>query len=115
MKRCIYATIAKTRSSNTSERVSDNMASLNSTIQIVNEVRPCVVKGKEAYFHQWGEIRELVDASAPLGGHGGRIISQTVGIIEYKEDGTVRECYPSEIRFTDGINEKPKYLFRSEI
>lgn len=60
------------------------MASINSTITIKMEYRPCIVKRKNALFHTW------------IGGQ----VSQLLGVIEY-EDGTVHECYPNEIVFVD--------------
>ena len=65
--------------------------------------RRCTVKGKKAIFHTWAEISKVVPPSNMIGGHAGGVVKQTVAIIEYEEDGTVHECYPNEIRFTDNI------------
>jgi hypothetical protein len=64
-------------------------------------LRKCIVKNKQAYFHRWAEISKIVTPSMLAGRHNGGVIKQTVGIIEYVVDGTVHECYPNEIRFTE--------------
>jgi hypothetical protein len=69
------------------------------------ELRKCIVKDRPAYFHKWSDKSEIVPPSHMIGGHGGRVITLTVGIVEY-EDGTVHECYPSEVRFTDRDNKE---------
>lgn len=51
-------------------------------IEINYKLRPCIVNGQKALFHCWENL------------------SHTVGIIE-REDGTIHECYPDEIRFVD--------------
>lgn len=51
-------------------------------IEIKQSLRPCIVNGQKALFHCWENN------------------SYTFGIIE-REDGTVHECYPDEIRFVD--------------
>jgi hypothetical protein len=64
------------------------------------DLRPCIVKlpndpnnlEVDAHFHRWIEKREVI---AP-----GGIVTYTVGIIEYG-DGTIDECHPKNIKFTD--------------
>lgn len=68
-------------------------------------VRKCIVKNKEAHFHRWAEVSKVVAPSMFAGGHDGGVIKLTVGIIEYIDDGTVHECYPSEIRFLESEEE----------
>ena len=62
-------------------------------------LRKCVVKGRVCFFHRWSDKSEIVPPSPMAGGHAGGVINLTVGIVEYKEDGTVHEFYPHEIRF----------------
>lgn len=64
-----------------------------------DKLRICFVKGKKAYFHCWEDKSKIIEPSVLVGGHGGGVIRTTLGIIEYLEDGSVRECYPNEIVF----------------
>lgn len=77
------------------------MAKLNPGVTLQIETRPCKVKDKNAFFHRWSDISRVISPSVMVGGHPGGVVSKTVGIIEYVEDGTVHECYPDEIRFLD--------------
>lgn len=70
-------------------------------IHIKNETRPCYYEGERAIFHRWGERREMLMESPLVGGHPAGIIAATFAIIEL-EDGTVKEVFPSKIRFADG-------------
>jgi hypothetical protein len=72
------------------------------------ELRKCIVGGKAAYFHRWAEVSEIVPPSPMVGGHNGGVLRRTFGIIEYQEDGVVKECYPSEIRFLNVPPEEEK-------
>lgn len=85
------------------------MAGLNGEIIIrTSEFRPCFVKGKKALFHCWEPKMQVVGESMLRGGHSAGQLAATFGIVEY-EDGTVRECYPHEIRFCD--NKLEEYHF----
>jgi len=66
-----------------------------------NKLRMCIVKNKKAFFHKWSDIRKIIDPSPMVGGQMGGVISFTVGIIEYEDDGTIHEAHPYEIRFID--------------
>jgi hypothetical protein len=63
-------------------------------------LRPCEVRidklTVDAYFHTW------CNKSQPtyIPGWPDQIVNYTVGIIEY-EDGTIDECHPKNIKFTD--------------
>lgn len=84
------------------------MASL-SNIEIVKELRPCIVNGKKALFHTWEQKSEIVETNPILGDYiGGGIISWVAGIIE-TEDGQVIRVHPSSIRFVD--NKIQEYAF----
>lgn len=63
-------------------------------------LRSCIVVDKKAYFHRWIDKSKIIDPSPMIGGHNGGVIKFTVGLVEY-EDGSVHECYPHEIKFTD--------------
>ena len=71
-------------------------------MKIVHELRPCKVairKGGEEYnalFHTWMNWAEL--------GH-----AETYGIVE-KEDGTVVQVYPVQIRFIDSAMEDYSFV-----
>ena len=69
-------------------------------MKIEFELRPCLIKGKRAWFHRWNEVRQVVPPSNMVSGHCGGVVSQTFAIVEL-EDGTVKECYPYEIKFLD--------------
>ena len=112
----------------------DDMAALYGKITNGIEYRPCMVhipekrknyqtKGDnlnvydkviepehdiKALFHCWSHKSELVGESPCYGGHPAGQISETFGIVEY-EDGTIREVYPSQIRFLD--NAMSEYAF----
>lgn len=55
------------------------------------EVRPCLVNGNEAYFHQWAQNSEYVP--------GRGIITYPVAIIEYADNGMVFFVCPDETEF----------------
>ncbi len=61
-------------------------------------MRKCIVKGRDAYFHQWG-----VESGEFGHQHNGSYScnSSTVGIIEYTVDGTVATVSPETIKFSE--------------
>lgn len=88
-----------------------------------NRLRLCMVERKEhsyigrklqetrrweekALFHRWVEERQLVDASAMIGGHPGGEIATTLAIVEYM-DGRVEKVLPGRIRFLDTKDNMP--------
>ena len=77
------------------------MASFNPKVEIEYTIRQCKVKGKNAFFHRWAEVSDVIMPSAMVGGHSGGEVKKTLGIIEYVDDGVVCECYPHEIQFLD--------------
>lgn len=76
------------------------MAEAGTKIVFMTEKRPCIVWGKNALFHRWSNVSDVVAPSLLKGGHGGGVIAYTVGIVEF-EDGFVSEVRPSDIRFID--------------
>ena len=72
------------------------------------ELRSCIVRypnnektiSRNAYFHKWCDRSKIVDPSPLIGGHHGGIIQYTTAIVEY-EDGSIDECSPHCIIFTD--------------
>lgn len=58
-------------------------------------------KIERALFHCWEQRSEVIPPSPMVGGHSGGVVSLNLGIIE-REDGTIHEAYPEEIRFIDG-------------
>lgn len=72
------------------------------------DLRPGIVKLEkdknkfevDAYFHRWYDKSKVIEPSLLVGGGSGGIINYVVGIIEY-EDGTIDECLPKNIKFTD--------------
>lgn len=70
-------------------------------IQIEHELRPCIVNQQRALFHCWERKSEIIPPSPMVGGHSGGVVNLNLGIIE-REDGTIHEAYPEEIRFIDG-------------
>lgn len=75
---------------------------LSPKIEIQFATRPCMVMmdGKEhpAIFHRW------IDEAEFSGGHPNVQLWLVLGIVEL-HDGTVMECYPSQIQFTDCLGE----------
>lgn len=71
------------------------------TIKIEFNLRPCIVGHQRALFHCWEQRSEVILPSPMVGGHSGGVVSLNLGIIE-REDGTIHEAYPEEIRFIDG-------------
>ena len=65
-----------------------------------DKLRLCIVAGKKAFFHRWGDVAEPIPPSALSGGHPGGQFWKVFGIVEY-EDGSVEMVYPSKICFTD--------------
>ena len=74
-------------------------------MKIETELRPCLINGKKALFHNWSNKSQIVDPLPMIGGHNGGVLEYTVGIIEY-EDGQVCECMPSQIKFIDSKMEQ---------
>ena len=106
------------------------MGSLANTITITQELRPCYVDGKKAFFHRWAEqdkVNKKLSVNAPhaeykiqhlLEEYEQRHIlpsccdviktTTTVAIIEY-EDGSVAEVEPIRVKFAD--NKIKEYAF----
>jgi hypothetical protein len=71
-------------------------------------LRPCNVnyeiKGekisRKAYFHQWCSRSDILTPSPMVGGRPGGVLMYVTGLVEY-EDGSVAECSPKSIIFTD--------------
>lgn len=68
-------------------------------------LRPCLVEGKKALFHEWVRHSDVIEPSPMRGGHPGGTVAYTLGLIEY-EDGTVAETVPHKIKFIDSIMEE---------
>lgn len=68
-------------------------------------MRKCIVKGKEYYFHMWGNTPDLSNNPDT------DLVTYTVGIIESVDDGQVRTCFPYEIMFL----EKPESDIRTTV
>lgn len=84
------------------------MASADIVIR-TSEYRPCVVGKRKGWFHCWEHKASVVGESFLRGGHSAGQISMTLGIVEF-EDGTIEECAPYRIRFTDAA--RPELLFK---
>lgn len=74
------------------------MASLSNVIIIKHELRPCIVKGKKALFHEWSHISQIREAM--LRGSVPGVVSETFGIVEY-ESGVIERVLPCDITFCD--------------
>lgn len=61
-------------------------------------LRMCEVGGRNAYFHKWVEKSQIIPPSSMVGGHGGGVVTSSLGIVEF-EDGTVEEHFPHTIIF----------------
>lgn len=80
---------------------------MNSRIDIEYALRPCIVTGKEnaknALFHRWVDVAEVIPPSPLRGGHGGGQLWAVYGLVEY-EDGSVQKVFPERIRFIDRMH-----------
>ena len=78
-------------------------------LEITESLRRCEVDGKAALFHRWCDISEIVPPSVMVGGHGGGVVQDTFGIVEYL-DGSVARVKPERIVFiteaADNLEEK---------
>ena len=63
-------------------------------------MRICLVKNREAIFHCWEQVSEVMQPSLMRGGNFGGTLRYTVGIVEYK-DGKVDRVAPDDIVFQD--------------
>lgn len=88
------------------------MATVNDTITISRERRPCYVDGERALFHCWEQYSEIVAPSIAVGGHNGGEIRRVYGIVEF-QDGKIGEYVPCKIRFADG-GEFDEYEWREQ-
>ena len=78
----------------------------NRRVTMNNELRLCVISYKarqcctnlKGYFHRWEDISHIVPPSPVVGGHNGGVEQRVFAIVEL-EDGTVKEVYPTQIRF----------------
>ena len=80
---------------------------MNSRIDIEFTLRPCIVRGEEsaknALFHRWVDVAEVIPPSPIRGGHGGGQLWCVYGIVEF-EDGSVQKVFPERIRFIDRMH-----------
>ncbi len=74
-------------------------------------MRTCKVKGRKATFHKWSHKAWPVEAGLTVGSHRGGQMELDVAIIEY-EDGSVAECNPCEVTFTDTMEKGAKTMER---
>lgn len=65
------------------------MASLDSSIEIKQEVRPCFINGKKALFHMWIKKIDYLTRNESV-----------KGLVEF-EDGRVEGIEADNIRFCD--------------
>ena len=63
-------------------------------------MRICVVNGRNAMFHCWEQVSEVVAPSPMRDGHQGGTLRYTVGIVEY-ENGRIEKVAPKNIIFKD--------------
>lgn len=66
-------------------------------------LRPCLARGKKAFFHKWAEYSDVVAPSPMVGGQPGGVTKAVFAIVEF-DDGTVSRCLPEKIRFLDAQN-----------
>jgi hypothetical protein len=85
------------RVNNINEKVSDRFGLRPCEVRLTNDKKGL---SADAYFHRWCERTRIVEPSPMIGGGPGGIIHYVTGLIEYL-DGTIDECDPRNIRFTD--------------
>lgn len=115
------------------------MATLEKTITISTELRPCYADGKKALFHRWTEndyedknfygiiqvdtrlkekaIQRLKDKISrgeytPVGKI--EVLRKLRAVVEY-EDGKIEEVAPSQIRFADNKINEFAFLEENEV
>lgn len=64
----------------------------------VNKITPDIVF--RGYFHMWKQECYVVGESPLVGGHSAGQISHVTALVE-REDGTICEVAPRNVRFTD--------------
>lgn len=69
-------------------------------IEIVVNLRPCLVNGEKALFHRWVDQAYIVHPSPLKGGHPGGQVWNVFGLVEM-ENGQVMEVPSCNIQFTD--------------
>lgn len=98
------------------------MASLNSTITIEFERRPCMVwqpcrnepdYEKRAFFHQLITRRGVVPPSNLRGGHQGGQVQDVFAVVEY-DDGTLGTVELGRVRFLDSDAVFGEYVWPGE-
>lgn len=57
-----------------------------------------ITEAVRGHFHRWEDVSKIIPPSNIIGGHEGGELKQTLAIVEL-EDGTVKEVYPTQIRF----------------
>lgn len=81
------------------------------TMEIQQELRPCMVNDKKALFHMWEQCSEILAPSIMVGGHNGGVLNYVMGIIE-TETGEIKSVHPHSIRFVD--NKIQDYYFEDD-
>lgn len=99
------------------------MASLNSTITIEPERRPCMVSRRSrsgeilerqrALFHQLVTVREIVPPSPVRGGHQGGQVQDVFAVVEF-DDGTLNKVDPERVQFLDSAAVFGEYVWPDE-
>lgn len=69
-------------------------------IEIVVNLRPCLVSGEKALFHRWVDQAYIVHPSPLKGGHPGGQVWNVYGLVEL-ENGQVMEVPACNIQFVD--------------
>lgn len=70
---------------------------------IEQKVRPCFAYGDKALFHCWFNVSQIIPPSALKGGHGGGVVSDVCGLVEYPS-GRMERVDPRHIQFLNSEN-----------
>lgn len=66
------------------------------------KLRPCLVRGKKALFHQWIESKYFIEPSSLIGEIIGGQICINYAVVEYA-DGSLSVCKPENIVFLEDV------------
>lgn len=78
----------------------EEIKTIEETVEITRELRPCLAAGEKGYFHLWEQWAGVIAPSIMVGGHNGGQIGGVRAIVELA-DGSIHHYTPGEIKFTD--------------
>lgn len=74
-------------------------------LEVTHELRPCKVNDLNALFHMWYVQKDVIGASALVGGHPGGEVTLLRGLVELK-GGEMILVRPEQIIFIDNKHDE---------